>query len=117
MKPPVEEAHDHSSRRNELEETKGAPTNMFDIEKAISDWRRQMRAAGIKNDDALNELESHLRDEIQQQTQAGLTPQQAFEAAVTRIGGPQALNTEFTKLRRAHVDFLAKLKRFLLMGS
>jgi len=88
----------------------------FNLEKAIADWRRQMQSAGLKNSDALNELESHLREEIQQQMQAGLAAQQAFEAAATHIGGAQALNTEFAKLRRTHMDFLARLKRFLLRG-
>ena len=50
----------------------------FNLEKAIADWRRQMQSAGLKNSDALNELESHLREEIQQQMQAGLAAQQAF---------------------------------------
>jgi Clp amino terminal domain, pathogenicity island component len=89
---------------------------MFNMEKAIAGWRQQMRSSGLKDSDALYELESHLRDEIQQQMQVGLRPQQAFEAALTCIGGAQALNTEFAKLRRAHVDFLARLKRLLLGG-
>src|SRR5437868_1071458 len=89
---------------------------MFNLEKAIADWRQPIRSAGLTDRDALQELESHLRDEIEQQIQAGLTPQRAFDAAVMRIGGPQVLNTEFAKLRRAHVDFLARLKRFVLGG-
>src|SRR4051812_3459920 len=89
---------------------------MFNLETEMAAWRQQMQSAGFRDSDVLQELESHLRDEIQQQMQAGLTPQQAFEAAVTRIGGPRALNTEFGKLRHARVDFLTRIKRFLLRG-
>jgi len=37
---------------------------MFDLDQAISEWRRQMAAGGIKLPDALDELESHLREEV-----------------------------------------------------
>ena len=40
---------------------------MFNLETAITDWRRQMLAAGIKTPDHLDELESHLREEIGRQ--------------------------------------------------
>jgi hypothetical protein len=89
---------------------------MFDLEKAMADWRRQMVAAGLKKGEPLDELESHLRDDIQQQIQAGLTTPQAFEIAVERIGGAQALKSEFAKIGHTRMSFLAKLKGFL-MGS
>ena len=44
---------------------------MFDLEKSIADWRTQMLAAGIKSPVPLEELESHLREEITQQTKSG----------------------------------------------
>ena len=37
---------------------------MFNLEQAISDWRRQMVACGFDSVDVLQELESHLRDHI-----------------------------------------------------
>jgi len=37
---------------------------MFSLEKSISEWRRQMLAAGIKTPVPLEELEIHLREEI-----------------------------------------------------
>jgi Clp amino terminal domain, pathogenicity island component len=86
---------------------------MFDLEKKIGDWRQQMLAAGLKTGEALDELEDHLRNDIQQQIQAGLTAEQAFEVAVERIGGTQALKTEFAKIRR-RTGFLGMLKGFLL---
>jgi len=70
---------------------------MFNLDQAIADWRQQMLAAGIKTPVPLDELESHLRDDVEQQVQSGSDEQQAFEAAVRRIGPPAALRCEFTK--------------------
>jgi len=86
---------------------------MFDPEKAITEWRQQMVAAGLQKREALDELESHLREDIQQQIQAGLTTQRAFENAVERIGGPQALKGEFAKVSR-RTGILGMLKGFLM---
>jgi hypothetical protein len=86
---------------------------MFDLEQAVADWRQQMVAAGLQKGEALDELESHLREDIQQQIQAGLTTQRAFESAVERIGGAQVLKGEFAKVSR-RTGFLGMLKGFLM---
>ena len=39
---------------------------MFDLEQAIAEWRKQMLAAGIKAPVPLDELESHLREEVEE---------------------------------------------------
>jgi hypothetical protein len=88
---------------------------MFSLDKAIAEWRQQMLAAGLKKGEALDELEDHLRDDIQQQIQAGLTTQRAFASAVERIGGAQALKSEFAKIDRRRLGFLGVLKSFLLV--
>ena len=85
---------------------------MFELEKAIGEWRKEMATAGLKKGEAIDELESHLREEIQQQIQAGQTIQQAFEVAVERIGGARALKAEFVKIGR-QTGFVARLKGFL----
>ncbi len=70
---------------------------MFELEQAIADWRQQMLAAGIKTPVPLAELESHLREEVDQQMQAGFSAQAAFETPVQRIGQANALKDEFEK--------------------
>jgi hypothetical protein len=72
---------------------------MFDLEKSIIAWHRQMLAAGIKAS-ALHELEIHLREEMEKQQQTGLDEAAAFEAAIQNIGKPAALTDEFKKLGR-----------------
>ncbi|MGZ4964596.1 MAG: permease prefix domain 1-containing protein [Limisphaerales bacterium] len=74
--------------------------NMPNLEQAISEWRQQMLAAGIKSPIPLDELESHLRDEIEHQTTKGLNEAEAFQAAVKNIGQGRAIKTEFKKVGR-----------------
>jgi hypothetical protein len=70
---------------------------MFDLEQSIADWRKQMLAAGIKTPVPLEELEIHLREEIEQQMKLGLNEQEIFNSAVQKIGQAGSLKTEFKK--------------------
>jgi hypothetical protein len=72
---------------------------MFNLDQAIADWRRPMLAAGIKTPVPLDELECHLREEIEQQMRSGLSAQQAFEVAARGIGGANVLKAEFVKIK------------------
>ncbi len=71
---------------------------MFNLNEEIAEWRRQMLAAGIKTPVPLNELESHLRDDVEQQMRSGSSAQHAFEAAVQGIGQAAVLECEFDKV-------------------
>lgn len=68
---------------------------MFQLEDSIADWRQQMLAAGVKSPVPLDELESHLRDDVEEQERSGLSTQQAFEAAVHRMGQAGEIRSEF----------------------
>lgn len=70
---------------------------MFNLNHAISEWRRQMIAGGVTTPAVLDELESHLREDVERQTRAGTSEQQAFDAAVKKLGPASALKTEFRK--------------------
>jgi len=72
---------------------------MFDIEQSTAKWRRQMVAAGIKSPSVLDELESHLREDVSQQMRCGLEAHEPFEWASSRIGQGSVLKTEFAKAR------------------
>jgi hypothetical protein len=71
---------------------------MFNLEKSIFGWREQMLAAGIKTPVPLEELENHLREEIEQQIKLGLNEQEAFKASVQKIGQARAVQNEFKKV-------------------
>jgi hypothetical protein len=73
---------------------------MFDLEKAIAEWRRQMLAAGLKTPTPLDELESHLREDMRVLLSAGKPEAEAFQLAVSRLGKPGPLRTEFNKLKK-----------------
>jgi hypothetical protein len=70
---------------------------MFDLEKSIAEWRRQMLAAGIQSPVPLEELELHLREEIERQFKSGLHEAKAFHLAIQKIGRPDSLRREFKK--------------------
>ena len=71
---------------------------MFNLDQAVAEWRRQMLAVGIKTPVPLDELESHLHEEIEEQMKSGLNAQQAFDAGVLKIGQAHALKNEFNKV-------------------
>ena len=87
---------------------------MFNLDNAIKEWRRQMLAAEIKTPALLDELESHLRDDVEQQMRLGPNAQEAFEIAVRQIGQPAALRDEFTKVGPTKRTRLQRLKSALL---
>src|SRR5216684_4057 len=71
---------------------------MFNLEQAILEWRRRMLAADIKSPAPMDELEIHLREEIERQMKSGLSAQEALEAASQRLGQASALKEEFSKV-------------------
>lgn len=70
---------------------------MFNLDESIREWRLQMEARHVAATEALNELESHLREDIQHQLGSGLPEQKAFEAAVKNLGEADQLKREFNK--------------------
>ena len=71
---------------------------MFDLDKSIHDWRARMTREGLRDRDLLDELESHLREDIARQTQAGADFQSAIDSSVDRIGPATAIKSEFRKV-------------------
>jgi hypothetical protein len=71
---------------------------MFDLEEGIRHWRQAQAHALGGRGEILDELESHLREEVQRLVAAGQTPAGAWEAALARLGDPRQLAAEFGKL-------------------
>jgi hypothetical protein len=76
-----------------------------------------MLASGIKSPVPLEELESHLRDDVEQQIQSGLNAQQAFENSVQRIGQARKLRNEFKKTCAAQSNVWLRLGGIGLFGT
>jgi hypothetical protein len=89
---------------------------MFNLEQSIAAWRQQMLAAGIKTPVPLEELEIHLREEIERQIKSGLSGQKAFEISVQRVGQPGVLDGEFKKNERMSVKQVFKIVTVFLLG-
>lgn len=86
---------------------------MPDLESMIGEWRRGMACCGIKSQDALDELESHLRDAMEQHMRSGVEPDAALIMAVESMGPPNLLQSEFQKIQ-PHRLMNAKLRSRLL---
>lgn len=72
---------------------------MFNLEESIAEWRQQMLAAGIGSPVPLEELEIHLREDVEEQVMAGTSAQRAFENSTGQLGQPAMLGKEFVKTR------------------
>jgi len=73
-----------------------------------------MLAAGVKNPNVLDELESHLREDVERLARSGSNMEQAFETAVGRIGQGGPLKREFAKVGAAKGTRRQGLKSALL---
>ena len=84
---------------------------MFDLEKAIHEWQRQMSSEGVSASVLLDELESHLREEVETKIRSGLDAQRAFENAVQEIGRPDMIKNEFKK-----IGAIGRVTEWLMIG-
>ena len=71
---------------------------MFDLEERIRHWRQAQAHALGGRAEVLDELESHLREEVQRLVAAGQTPGSAWETALAHLGDPRQLAAEFGKV-------------------
>ncbi|MDB6055003.1 MAG: ccsA [Verrucomicrobiales bacterium] len=72
---------------------------MNELDGLIGGWRRTMTGAGMKSPAELNELESHLREDIHSLVTAGMREGEAFDLASSRLGSPASVGKEFQKIR------------------
>jgi len=89
---------------------------MFDLEKSISEWRKQMLAAGIKSPVPMEELEIHLREEMDRQLRSGVALDEAFACADKAVGPAVALEKEFRKVEELLAVKLVKLVGIAFVG-
>jgi hypothetical protein len=71
---------------------------MFDLEREIQRWRRELLACGLGGSQ-VEELEDHLRTDIEEQLRSGVAVREAFEAAARRIGRGSELKRQFDRAR------------------
>ena len=70
---------------------------MDDVESQIAEWRAYVAKAPAVDGRDVDELEVHLRDQITELAEAGLSPDEAFLVAVKRMGDLDTLSREFAR--------------------
>jgi hypothetical protein len=73
---------------------------MREWEQSVVEWRRSLAEHIGPDPNILDELESHLRDEIDRLVRQGQTPEQAVLSAIHKVGPPEKLAQEFAKVAR-----------------
>ena len=71
---------------------------MFDLNDAIKNWRRNLEEGGKIGCEDIDELESHLWDELDQLAKMGPVREEDFSKAVVQLGDVSRLNEEFSKI-------------------
>ncbi len=71
---------------------------MSDVERQIEQWRHALRTSAAFGASDIDELESHLREEMERLRPLGLSETEAFLVAHHRLGAAEALETEYEKV-------------------
>lgn len=90
---------------------------MFNLDRAIADWRRHLALNGLHRPELLDELECHLRDDIENNLGAESTLKDAFAHATARIGQPTLLRCEFNKLSVLQLLHERTKQAFLILAG
>lgn len=76
---------------------------MFDLNEEISMWRSNLTLSETLGGSDIDELESHLREEIESLVSRSLSEKEAFWLARRRLGGVDDLSGEFAKINKSAV--------------
>jgi len=87
---------------------------MFDLNEQIIKWRSQLEANEAYQKADIEELESHLLDEIDQLKKKDLNEEEAFWISAHRIGKLKDLNQEFHKVNS---KYILKNRLLLFLGG
>ncbi len=82
---------------------------MFDLEKAIKQWRKILRKNEAMEDGYIEEMESHLRDEIEDKIKLGISEEEAYRISTSEIGCADQIGAEYYKTNTRHPRFMPDL--------
>jgi putative ABC transport system permease protein len=77
---------------------------MFDLEKAIKRWKKDLQKHEVFEDGLVADIELHLRDAYEAQRRAGLDEEAAFQKAVAQVGKADSIASEYDKNRLVKLD-------------
>ena len=76
---------------------------MFAIEQAVENWKNDLRQKQTLLETDIEELELHLREEMERLTPLGLNEEESFLIATRRIGDTAQMASEFAKVNTAAI--------------
>src|SRR5688572_16740679 len=86
-------------------------TNDELLEERIREWRESFRRRQAVRDADVEELEDHLRSQVEALSQAGLDADEAFLVAVKRLGNLDSVSHEFAN------EYTERLWKQLVIGQ
>lgn len=86
---------------------------MFELNSQIENWRSNLAQQQSFENTDIDELENHLREEIERLAESELTEEEAFMVAAHRLGRSDSLSEEFAKVNTS----LFWRKRLFLVGA
>jgi len=96
---------------------------MFELDNAIQNWRNNLLGSQALQPSDADELESHLRDEVDSLMLAGLNAEEAFIVSSHRIGDSTTVAQEFAKVNTKEIWrnrvfwMLSGVFSFMVIGS
>jgi len=82
---------------------------MFDLGKAIKQWRKNLIKNEAMEDGYIEEMESHLRDVIEDKVRRGISKEKAFWMSIYEIGHADQIGVEYHKTDTRHPRFMPEL--------
>ena len=76
---------------------------MFDLNEQINKWRGNLARSETLGSSDVDELESHLHEEIENLTALKLSDEEAFLVAAHRLGSTDSLAVEYEKINRSSI--------------
>src|SRR5436190_23956792 len=74
---------------------------MHNLEQLMVEWRKTMMTAPNVGRETLDELENHLRENVDQLVRSGMSEPEAFQRAVAQLGSASTIASEFQKLNQS----------------
>ena len=71
----------------------------FDLDRHITNWRKQFLADSAFYSEEVEELENHVRDGVEHLMETGLSEEEAFYEATSRLGSPETLRADYKRAR------------------
>ncbi len=84
----------------------------FNIDNKISDWKASLLKNSNLTIDNVDELESHLLDEIDELRDVNLSNEECLLVAKSRIGATETIESEYAKVNKSMV-FMKKINPYL----